>query len=81
MAKGTSSSRASVCAKQRLAAAGRPDQEDVRLVDLDLRLPAAVHQPLVMVVDGDGQDLLGAVLADDVLIEVIDDLPRREDAG
>ena len=42
---------------------------------------AAVHQPLVMAVDGHGQDLLGALLADDVLVEVLDDLPRGGDLG
>ena len=54
--------------QQRLAAAGRADQEDVRLVELDLAVVVlAVDEPLVVVVDGDGEDLLGAVLADDVL--------------
>ena len=67
--------------QQGLAGAGGPDHEDVRLVDLDVRLLAAVHEPLVMAVDGHGQDLLGAVLADHVLVEVFDDLPRREDLG
>ena len=41
----------------------------------------AVDEPLVVVVDGDGQDLLGAVLADDVLVELFLDLARRRDVG
>ena len=46
--------------QQGLAAAGRADQQDVRLVDLDVLVGLlAVDQPLVVVVDGDGQDLLG----------------------
>ena len=35
------------------------------------------HQPLVVAVDGDGQHLLGVFLADDVLVELGDDLARR----
>jgi hypothetical protein len=31
--------------------------------------------PLVVVVDGDGEDLLGDVLADDVVVEELEDLP------
>ena len=74
MAKGTSRMRASVWASSVLPRAGRADQQDVRLVDLDVRADRAVHQPLVVVVDGHGQDLLGVVLADDVLVELGDDL-------
>ena len=58
--------------EKRLAAAGRPDQQDVALGDLDVLL-AGVGRPvletLVVVVDGDRQHLLGALLADDVLVE------------
>ena len=63
--------------QQRLAAAGRADQQDVRLVELDLLVGLlAVDQPLVVVVHGDREDLLGAVLADDVLVELLLDLAR-----
>src|SRR5690606_38445033 len=69
--------------EQRLAGAGRPEQEDVRLLKLDLVVltghPGARAGPgpagrfgvdaLVVVVHRDGQDLLGALLADDVLVE------------
>ena len=41
----------------------------------------AVDQPLVVVVDGDGQDLLGAVLVDHVLVELLLDLARGRDVG
>ncbi len=68
--------------QQRLAAAGRADQEDVRLVELDVAVALlAVDEPLVVVVDGDGEDLLGAVLADDVLVELFLDLARGGDVG
>ena len=51
-----------------------------RMFDLSISTSGslvAVHQPLVVAVDGDGQHLLGVVLADDVLVELLDDLPRR----
>ncbi len=66
--------------EQRLAGAGRPDQHDVRLGQLDV-VPAARLlldlDPLVVVVDGDGQLPLGPLLADDVLVEELLDLGRR----
>ena len=45
--------------EQGLAAAGGADQQDVRLFDFDVVLDVLVHQPLVVVVHGDGQNLLG----------------------
>jgi hypothetical protein len=49
--------------QQRLAAAGRADQQDVALGEFDVvlvLLAGARLQPLVVVVDGDREDLLGA---------------------
>ena len=61
--------------EQRLAGAGRADQEDVALRELDLVLGAAhVLEPLVVVVDGDRQDLLRLLLRDDVLVQRCGDL-------
>ena len=65
----------------RLAAARGAEQEDVRLRQLDLVAPADAHRLLVLdapvvVVDGDGEDLLGALLADDVVVEERADLTR-----
>ena len=37
--------------------------------------------PLVVVVDGDREDLLGPLLADDVLVELLVELARGRDAG
>ena len=51
---------ASVCASKRLAAAGRPDQQDVRFGELDLGTLGAVIEPLVMVVDRDREHAFGA---------------------
>ncbi len=68
--------------QQRLAAAGRPDQEDVRLVELDFGLGVfAVNQPLVVVVHGHRQDFFGPFLADHVGVELLLDLARRRDVG
>ncbi len=58
--------------QQRLAAAGGADQQDVALGELDVVLAAIsrpVLQPLVVVVHRHGEDLLGALLADDVLVQ------------
>ena len=55
--------------QQRLAGAGRPDEQDVRLLELDVVDRVAGVDPLVVVVDRDREDLLGPLLADDVLVE------------
>ncbi len=67
--------------QQRLAAARGADQQDVGLGDLDVVLrPRATRtthlQALVVVVDRDGQRLLRALLADDVLVQDLLDLVR-----
>ncbi len=63
--------------QQRLAAAGRAQQHDVRLGQLDVVVVrgAELHA-LVVVVDGDRQDLLGVVLPDDVVVQELVDLTR-----
>ena len=53
-----------------------PDEQDVRLLELDLVDRVAGVDPLVVVVDGDREDLLGPLLADDVLVERGLDLAR-----
>ena len=61
--------------QQRLAAAGGADQHDVGLGQLDLGVVAAAElHALVVVVDRHRQDLLGLVLADDVVVEEVVDL-------
>ena len=64
--------------QQRLAGAGRPDQQDVALADVDLGQVLVVADALVVVVDGHGQFLLGRVLGDDVLVELALDLGRGQ---
>ena len=66
--------------EQRLAGAGRADQQDVRLVQLDF--VAAARRlldldPLVVIVDGDRELLLGRLLANHVLVEELLDFLRR----
>ncbi len=62
--------------EQRLAGSGRADQEDVRLLQLDVLDRAARIDPLVVVVDRDAHRLLGALLPDDVVVEDLLDLGR-----
>src|SRR6185436_15203162 len=63
--------------EQRLAGAGRPDQQDVALLQLDVGAHAlGVLDALVVVVDRDGELLLRLLLADDVLVEQLLELVR-----
>ena len=67
--------------EQRLARAGRADEQDVRLRELDLVVLRQVLEPLVVVVDRDRKDLLRLLLADHVLVEDLADLLRRREVG
>jgi hypothetical protein len=64
MAKGTFKILARVCARTR-----RPEEQDVRLAQLDVVGAHLGVDALVVVVDGDREDLLGALLTDDVVVE------------
>ena len=55
--------------QQRLAAAGRADQQDVGLGKFDVNRFGDIGQPLVVVVDRDGENLLRPVLPDDIVVE------------
>ena len=62
-----------------LAAARGAEHDDVRLLDLRalvLFLFVAVFHALVVVVDGDGEDFLRAILIDDVGVEILLDEVR-----
>ena len=63
--------------QQGLAAAGRADQQDVRLGQLDVIALGAVREPLVVVVHGNGEDPLGVVLPNHVVIQNSADIGRR----
>jgi hypothetical protein len=61
--------------QQRLAAARGAQQQDVGLGQLHLGVRVGADlDALVVVVDGDGEDLLGVLLADDVVVQELVDL-------
>src|SRR5207253_3623368 len=59
--------------QQGLTRAGRPQQQDVALLQLDVVAFQARDDALVVVVHRHGEHFLGAVLADDVLVEELGD--------
>src|SRR6185369_7813237 len=59
--------------QQRLARAGRTDQQDVRFGQFDFILARTRFHALVVVVDRHCERLLGARLPDDVLVEYVHD--------
>src|SRR5262249_23495805 len=58
------------------AAARRADKQDVRLGQLDVVVLLRVVETLVVIVDSNREDLLGVVLADDIVVENLADLVR-----
>ena len=66
--------------QQRLARAGRADQKDVRLRQFDVVVLGLVVEPLVVIVHGDREHLLGMALADHVVVEDLADFLRRRNA-
>ena len=67
--------------EQGLARPGRPDQQDVRLRQLDLVVLGQVLEPFVMIIHRHRQDSLRHLLADHVFIENVADLLRRGQVG
>src|SRR3984885_7055607 len=63
--------------QQRLARTGRSDQQDVRLRKLDIVVLGLTIEPLVVVMDGDREHLLGMALADHVVVQDLADFLRR----
>ena len=66
--------------EQGLAAAGRADQHDVRLGDLDVVGLPAVAQPLVVIVHCNSENALGLVLADHIVVKDLAYLFGRRNA-
>src|ERR1700736_5395034 len=62
--------------QQRLARAGRTDQQDVRLSKFDVVVLSLVIEPLVVIVNGDREHLLRMALTDDVIVENLADFLR-----
>ena len=60
-----------------LADAGRPDHQDVLRRDFLAQRLVHLHAPPA-VAQRDGHGALGGVLADDVLVQLLDDLAGRE---
>ncbi len=67
--------------EKRFSGPRRPDQQDVRLGELDLVVLGEVLEPLVVVVDRDREDLLRLVLADHVRVQDVADLARGRQVG
>jgi hypothetical protein len=55
--------------QQRLAGAGRADQQDVRLRELDVVVLRLVVEMLVVIMDRDREHLLDVILTDHVVVE------------
>ena len=55
--------------EERLTAAGRSDEQDVALLQLDVTVLIAAQDALIVVIHRHGQHHLGTVLADDIVIE------------
>src|SRR5438105_8040623 len=64
-----------------LATAGWPDEQNVRLLQLDVVDLHARRYAFVVVVNSNRQHLLGAVLADNVRVQVLVNLGRRRQLG
>ena len=62
--------------EERRSRARRADEEDVALGNLDIFLGICRFQALVVVVYSDGQDLLGLILPDYILVEDLVDFTR-----
>src|ERR1700690_3773924 len=62
----------------RLAGAGRTEQQQVRLLDETLAGRRRLLATLEVVVGRDGDRAFGALLADDIAIEIGEDLPRGQ---
>ena len=78
MAKGTFSTRARVWANRGLAAAGGAHEQDVALLELHV-VAAAEVDALVVVIYRHRQGHLGSLLADDILVQHLVDLPGGGD--
>ena len=62
--------------EERLAGAGGTDQKNIGLAELDIAGLLVQKNALVVVVNRDGEFLLGAILPDDVAVEKLLDLRR-----
>jgi hypothetical protein len=56
--------------QQRLSRPGRSDHEDIALFEVDVLEPFPVHNPFIVIVNGNGEDFLGPILPDHIFIEL-----------
>src|SRR5579883_2750249 len=65
--------------QQGLAGARRADEQDVRFGELDVVVLRAMRETLIVVVHRDGEDALGVILADHIVVEHLADIfgPRH----
>ena len=61
--------RAKVCANSVLPEPVGPDQQDVRLRELDIVVLGLMVETLVVIMDRDREHLLGVILADDIVVK------------
>src|SRR5262249_22740763 len=66
--------------QQRLAGAGRADQQDVRLRKLDVVVLGLVVETLVVIMDRHREHLLGVILTDDIVVKNLAYFLRGRDA-
>src|SRR5262249_43325193 len=66
--------------QQRLAGAGRADQQDVRLRELDVVVLGLMVETLVVIMDRDREHLLSVILTDDIVVENFAYLLRSRNA-
>src|SRR6266478_1892572 len=57
--------------QKRLARAGRADQQDVRLRELDVVVLSLMVETLVVIMDRDREHLLGVILTDDIVVKYL----------
>src|SRR5262249_43146100 len=62
------------------AGAGRADQQDVRLRELDVVVLGLVVETLVVIMDRDREHLFGVVLTDDIVVKNFANLLGRRNA-
>ena len=72
--------RASVCANSVLPEPVGPNQQDVGLREFDIVVLGLMVEPLVVIVNGDREHLLGVILTDHVVVENFADLLRSRNA-
>ena len=81
IAKGTLRIFASVCGpKVSSPEPVGPEQQNIRLIHVDVGTLRAERKPLVMAMHGHSQDFFRLILADHIIVEMGDNFSRRRDS-